>query len=68
MKYALAVLGLMAVVAIVSLWRVKYDVAIRDAGWYGKSVSASAIYFRVRGFLPVVSASWKSPTLATAAE
>ena len=40
----------------------------RDAGWHGKSVSASAIYFRVRGFLPVVSASWKSPTLATAAE
>lgn len=38
----------------------------RDAGWHGKGVSASAIYFRVRGFLPVVSASWKVPTLATA--
>ena len=37
----------------------------RDAGWHGKSVSASAIYFRVQGFLPVVSASWKAPTLAT---
>jgi len=38
----------------------------RDAGWHGKGVSASAIFFRVRGFLPVVSASWKVPTLATA--
>jgi hypothetical protein len=38
----------------------------RDAGWHGKSVSASAIYFRVRGFLPVVSASWKVHTLVTA--
>jgi hypothetical protein len=44
------------------------ELFFRDAGWHGKSVSASAIYFRVRGFLPVVSASWKSPTLATAAE
>jgi hypothetical protein len=31
MKYALAVLGLVAVVAIVSLWRVKYEVAIFGA-------------------------------------
>jgi hypothetical protein len=37
----------------------------RDAGWHGKGVSANALYFRVRGFLPVVSASWKVPTLAT---
>ena len=38
----------------------------RDAGWYGKGVSANAIYFRVQGFLPIVSASWKAHTLATA--
>lgn len=38
----------------------------RDAGWHGKGVSARAIYLRVRGFLPVVSASWKAPTLPTA--
>jgi Tfp pilus assembly protein PilF len=31
MKYALAVLGLVAVVAIVSLWRVRYEVAIFGA-------------------------------------
>ena len=31
MKYALAVLGLVAVVAIVTLWRVKYEVAIFGA-------------------------------------
>ncbi|MBI1842222.1 MAG: hypothetical protein HYR88_15410 [Verrucomicrobia bacterium] len=38
----------------------------RDAGWHGKGVSSSAIYVRVQGLLPVVSASWKAPTLATA--
>jgi len=39
----------------------------KDAGWHGKGVSARAIFFRVQGFLPVVSASWKAPTLATKA-
>lgn len=39
----------------------------KDAGWHGKGVSARAIFFRVQGFLPVVRASWKAPTLATAA-
>lgn len=38
----------------------------RDAGWHGKGVSARAIFLRVQGFLPVVSASWKAPTLPTA--
>ena len=38
----------------------------RDAGWHGKGVSARAISLRVQGFLPVVSASWKAPTLPTA--
>lgn len=38
----------------------------RDAGWHGKGIAASAIYFRVQGFVPVVSASWKAPTLAMA--
>src|SRR6266850_1819406 len=31
MKYALAVLGLMAVVAIVTVWRIQYEVAIVGA-------------------------------------
>jgi hypothetical protein len=39
----------------------------RDVGWHGKGVSANAIQFRVQGFLPVVNASWKFPTLKTAA-
>jgi hypothetical protein len=38
----------------------------RDQGWHGKGVSARAIFLRVRGLLPVVSASWKAPTLPTA--
>jgi len=38
----------------------------RDPGWHGKGVSARAIFLRVQGFLPVVSASWKVPTLPTA--
>jgi hypothetical protein len=38
----------------------------RDAGWHGKGVSARAIFLRVQGFLPVVTASWKAPTLPTA--
>jgi hypothetical protein len=38
----------------------------RSGAWYGKEVSASAIFFRVRGFLPVVRALWSLPTLATA--
>jgi hypothetical protein len=37
----------------------------RDAGWHGKGVSARAIFLRVQGFLPVVNASWKAPTLPT---
>jgi hypothetical protein len=34
--------------------------------WYGKGTSAYAIFLRVRGLLPVLRASWRFPTLATA--
>jgi len=34
--------------------------------WYGKETSAHAIFFRIRGLLPVLRASWRFPTLATA--
>lgn len=39
----------------------------RDVGWQGKSVSANSIQFRVQGFLPVVTVSWKFATLKTGA-
>jgi hypothetical protein len=35
-------------------------------GWYGKEVTARWLFFRVRGFLPLIRASWKMPVLATA--
>lgn len=38
----------------------------RSSGWHGKEVAAHTIFFRVRGFLPVVEASWSMPVLATA--
>ncbi|MCB0165201.1 MAG: hypothetical protein KDI79_13300 [Anaerolineae bacterium] len=37
-----------------------------DPGWIGKEVSTNAIFVRVRGLLPVVRASWRIHTLATA--
>lgn len=36
------------------------------SGWIGKEVSANALFLRVRGLLPVVRASWRIHTLATA--
>ncbi len=36
-------------------------------GWMGKELAAHAIYFRVRGLLPVVRASWQFQVLAVAA-
>jgi hypothetical protein len=37
------------------------------SGWEGKSLSASYLLFRVQGLLPIMNATWKFPTLATAA-
>lgn len=34
--------------------------------WVGKEVSVSAVFFRVRGLLPVVRAAWLIPSLAVA--
>jgi hypothetical protein len=38
----------------------------RAEGWHGKNLGARWIFLRVNGLLPVVSASWKAPVLATA--
>jgi hypothetical protein len=38
----------------------------QSGDWYGKRVAAGKILFHVHGFLPVVHAEWKIPTLATA--
>ena len=38
----------------------------QSSGWHGKEVTARWIFFRVRGFLPVIRASWKMPVLVTA--
>jgi len=37
----------------------------QNAGWHGKGVSARWLFFRVSGFLPVVSASWRTHPLVT---
>ncbi|PYI93871.1 MAG: hypothetical protein DME97_03075 [Verrucomicrobia bacterium] len=37
------------------------------SGWEGKSLSANYLLFRVQGLLPIMSATWKFPTLATRA-
>jgi hypothetical protein len=36
-----------------------------NAGWHGKGVSAHSLFFRVNGFLPAVSAAWKTHPLIT---
>jgi hypothetical protein len=35
-------------------------------GWVGKELSSNAVFFRVRGLLPVLRATWRIPTLAVA--
>lgn len=39
----------------------------QGSGWEGKNLSARHLFFRVQGLLPIVRASWKFQTLATAA-
>jgi hypothetical protein len=39
----------------------------QSKGWQGKGLSAHQILFRIEGLLPVLRATWKFPTLATAA-
>lgn len=42
------------------------ELFFESQGWYGKEVRARDIFFRVRGFLPLIRASWRFPVLATA--
>jgi hypothetical protein len=35
-------------------------------GWSGKEVSSNLVFFRVRGLLPVLRATWQIPTIAVA--
>ena len=35
-------------------------------GWVGKEVSSNLVFFRVRGLLPVLRATWQIPTMAVA--
>lgn len=35
-------------------------------GWVGKELSSNLVFFRVRGFLPVLRATWQIPTIAVA--
>jgi hypothetical protein len=35
-------------------------------GWFGKELSSNLVFFRVRGFLPVLRATWQIPTIAVA--
>ena len=39
----------------------------QSSGWYGKELTASSIFFRVSGFLPLIRATWKMPTVAVLA-
>ena len=35
-------------------------------GWAGKELSSNSVFFRVRGLLPVLRATWQIPTIAVA--
>jgi hypothetical protein len=35
-------------------------------GWFGKELTSNLVFFRVRGLLPVLRATWQIPTIAVA--
>jgi hypothetical protein len=35
-------------------------------GWFGKETSSNQVFFRIRGLLPILRATWQIPTLAVA--